>query len=89
MNKQRRESIQEIANKLEEVKKQVDEILQGLEDIKSDEQDYLDNIPENLQNSERYSTSEEAIDCLDNVLDELNSTDFESAIDYLQRAIEN
>ena len=89
MNKQRRESIQKIADKLEEVKKQVDELLQGLEDIKSDEQDYLDNIPENLEGSERYTIAEEAIDRLDNAIDELNSTDFESAIEYLQQAIEN
>ena len=89
MNKQRRESIQKISDKLEEVKKQVDELLQGLEDIKSDEQDYLDNIPENLEGSERYTIAEEAIDRLDNAIDELNSTDFESAIEYLQQAIEN
>lgn len=89
MNNQRRESIQKIADKLEEVKKSVNEIIQGIEDIKSDEQEYLDNIPENLQSSERYNISEEAIDRLDDTLDELNSTDFESAIDSLQQAIEN
>ena len=60
-----------------------------MEDIKSDEQDYLDNIPENLQGSERYSIAEEAIDNLDSAIDELKSTDFDDTIGYLQRAIEN
>lgn len=89
MNGQRRKSIQEIADRIKEAHEKIESIISDLEDIKSDEQDYLDNIPENLQGSERYSIAEEAIDNLDNALDELSSTNFDEAIDYLQRAVEN
>lgn len=89
MNEQRRKSIQEIADKIKEAHEKIESIISDLEDIKSDEQDYLDNIPENLQGSERYSIAEEAIDNLDSAIAELNSTDFDDTIGYLQRVIEN
>lgn len=43
-----------------------------LEDILSEETDYHDNIPDNLQGSERAEESEDCIDLLENVLEQLN-----------------
>ena len=40
--------------------------------IKDEEQDSLDNMPENLQESERYSNMEEAVDALDDALVSIN-----------------
>lgn len=43
-----------------------------IEDIAADEQDYLDNIPENLQGSERYEAGEEAVENLEAAIDWLD-----------------
>lgn len=43
-----------------------------VDQIKDEEQDSLDNMPENLQESERYSNMEEAVDALDDALVSIN-----------------
>lgn len=58
MNKNRRKQIANLIVSLETIKSEIDNIL-------SDEQEYLDNIPENLQCSERYDVADNAIDSLD------------------------
>lgn len=50
--------------------------LQIVNAVKDEEQDALDNFPENLQNSERYTAMENAID------------DLEEAIDCIEQASE-
>ena len=45
-----------------------------LSSVMDDEQDAMDNMPENLQESERYSTMEDAVDCLDDVISTLDET---------------
>lgn len=50
--------------------------------IKDEEQDSLDNMPENLQESERYSNMEEAVDALDDALTAINE-----ASDYVENAM--
>ena len=46
MNKIRRKSLQSIIDQLEELKG-------SLEDLQAEEEEYRDNIPENMQESER------------------------------------
>ena len=55
MNKARRKNIQDVVNQLEDLKS-------TLEDLQGEEEEYRDNIPENLQGSERYEKAEEACD---------------------------
>ena len=43
-----------------------------VDQIKDEEQYSLDNMPENLQESERYSNMEEAVDALDDALVSIN-----------------
>lgn len=43
-----------------------------VDQIKDEEQDSLDNMPENLQESERYSNMEEAVDVLEDALVSIN-----------------
>ena len=64
MNKQRRKSISDIIKNIENIKME-------LENILYDEQDYFDNMPENLQGSIRGEQSEEAIDILTEAVDGL------------------
>ena len=55
MNKARRQQLSKWLEDLEEIKGE-------LETICSDEEDYFDNMPENLQGSQRGMDAEEAID---------------------------
>lgn len=58
MNKARRKRIEEVISKLQD--------LQGeIEDITSEEEEYRDNMPENLVNSEKYEVAENARCLLD------------------------
>lgn len=66
MNKERRTQIKKLTNELEDVKTKLKYILRKEEGI-------LDNTPENLQGTDRYSESENAIDVLDDVVDDLES----------------
>ena len=65
MNKQRKTKIRDVALRLRQANNDLQKIL-------DDEQDYYDNIPENLQSSLRADTSEEAIDELTDAIDNLN-----------------
>ena len=51
---------------------QIEEITDALENIKSDEEEYRDNIPENLQSSVRYEKAEEAICMMEDAIDNLS-----------------
>lgn len=75
MNKERRTQIKKLTNELEDVKTKLKYILRKEEGI-------LDNTPENLQGTDRYSESENAIDVLDDVVDNL-----ESAIESLNEIV--
>lgn len=77
MNKFRRGQLETLSAKLARIestsdKAALDECINILEDIKWDEEDYFDNMPENLQGSLRGCESEDAIDNMDQALDALN-----------------
>jgi chaperonin cofactor prefoldin len=76
MNNQRRKEIKKIIDRLDIIKNEIEQIC-------NDEEDYHDNIPENLQDSDRAMSSEEAIDNLNEVLENI-----ENAIDNLESAME-
>ena len=75
MNKVRRKNLQAIIDQLEELKG-------SLEDLQTEEE-YRDNIPENMQESERYEKADEACDNLSSAVDSL-----EEAISSIEAAIE-
>lgn len=64
MNKQRRKQICQLKAELITIKEK-------LFDIQADEQNYFENMPENLQGSLRGSESEESIDVLDECIEKL------------------
>lgn len=65
MNKERRGSLKEATALLD----QAADIITVARD---DEQYCLDNLPENLQNSERYENMEKAVDDLEEALDRID-----------------
>lgn len=72
MNKTRRKAIEKIVDKLMEL--QAD-----LQWIKEDEDDARDAMPESLQDTERYSESEEASQAMEDA-----DSSIQDAIDYLE-----
>ena len=61
----------------------LDEARAIIEECRDEEQDYFDNIPENMQDGERAQISEAAIDCMDAAIDSL-----EEVIDNVMNAQE-
>lgn len=76
MNKQRRKWIEDVTSKLYDLQSEIESILE-------EEQEYMDNMPENLQCSERYETAEAAVDNLESACSSM-----EELIEYLNDASE-
>lgn len=74
MNKERRKRIEEVTN-------QIDSLKGEIEDILSEEEEYKENIPENMQGGERFEIAEAACDNLQNAVDNI-----EEALSYLEEA---
>lgn len=64
MNRKKREIVQNIVAKL-------DECYDRLNDVYEDESEARDNIPENLQGTERYEAMDHACDVLDDAMSAL------------------
>ena len=75
MNNERRKQIRQWI-------KQAEVLKSNLENILWDEQNYYDNIPENLQSSSRAEDSEASIECLEEAIDIIGE-----AIDKADEAI--
>ena len=67
MNKERRKKIEDITGKMRD-------LLTDLESLADEEEEYKDNIPENLQGSERYERAEECVDGLQEAIREIETS---------------
>lgn len=76
MNKQRRK-------RLEDLLKDIELLKTDLEDISSEEEEAFSNIPENLQNSDRYYDCENAVTSLSDAV-----YDIENCISNIESAME-
>lgn len=65
MNKARREKIQRIISDLADIKERISS-------VREEEEEAFDNMPENLQDSLRGSTSQDAIDSLESAEESLD-----------------
>lgn len=64
MNKQRREKLFILQNKISVVKKDISELIDELKNILVEEENAFDSMPEGLQCSERGMNSEESIELM-------------------------
>lgn len=71
MNKRRRQSISKLRDKLTELCTHLDTVKDELSDILDEENESRDNMPESLEESQRYYDSEEASEILEANIDEL------------------
>ena len=76
MNKLRRKQLDEVIAKIEEAK-------ELLETLQEEEEEYRDNMPENLQGSEKYEMADEAVDNMSSAVDALDE-----AVSYIESAQE-
>lgn len=76
MNKLRRKALNALIER-------IDDIYSELDALADEERDYRDNMPENLQNSERYEAADNAVSSLEDALNNLDSakSSIEEAID--------
>lgn len=73
MNKNRRKTLREWAQKVTAWAAQGYDLKSELENICSDEQDYFDNMPENLQGSARGMDAEDAIDVMNEAIESMDN----------------
>ena len=69
MNNTRRKTISRILTRLTEISEEIESILSDIELVKDEEEESFENIPENLQESDRYQAREAAVDNLNNAYD--------------------
>lgn len=83
MNKKRRNELSIVITDLTLVdnKDDLEMCICDLERLRDEEQDYFDNMPENLQYSQRGQDAEESVDLLDEAIDQLNDVLDDEEID--------
>lgn len=74
MNKARRKEIERAIALMEQAR-------EILEEVKDEEQNAFDNMPENLQSSERGETMEEYIYTLEEFIDNLDTDELQEIVD--------
>lgn len=77
MNKINRKQLSDLISRIETIRDELDEIKDG-------EEEKFDNMPENLQDSEKGETLSEIIDFLDSASESLNE-----CVESIQSAIDN
>ena len=88
MNNARRKEIRNVICELKKSEPDWDTIESELADILDEETEAMENIPESLQDTDRYQICEESIDYLDSAIGEINPEDpecAESIIDLLEQ----
>lgn len=73
VNKNRRKQIEAIRERIASLVQEAEAITSDLGAIRDEEQEYRDNMPDSLADSEKAQVADAAIDALDNVLQDLES----------------
>jgi ABC-type transporter Mla subunit MlaD len=68
MNNDRRKAIRSIITRLQVAVSAIEDISSEMEDLKSEEQDYIDNLPDNLKDSERANIADAAVSAMDEAI---------------------
>jgi flagellar biosynthesis chaperone FliJ len=75
---QKVEKIESRADRLSEAENMVQSAAEIVEELKGELEDWVGNLPENLQNGDKADQLNSAIDALDTLHDELENADFSS-----------
>lgn len=88
MNKYRRQEIAAIIDKLDELQDLTNEIKEAIENIQLEEQEYYDNMPEGLQQSDRGYAADQAVNSLEEAASALDDLDIDGIRSNLETAAE-
>lgn len=95
MNKDRRKQLSELCDrvkaleeKINELKELRDGIVTDLESVRDEEQEALDNLPESLQNGERWQDMRSSIDSMESALSSLEDIGLDIEIDDVVTTID-
>ena len=89
MNNERRKRIEKVIASINELQDQLEELQLTVEEVRDEEQEYLDNVPENLQSSERYENAENALCNLEDAVNWFDNLDIDELTSALEEAISN
>ncbi|WP_427351196.1 hypothetical protein [Erwinia amylovora] len=87
MNKERRKALAKISDLLDEVAETLSGLKSSFDEVKEDEVSTRENMPENLQDSERAQNMDEAISALEEA--EAAFEEIESAIETIKSQIDS
>ena len=73
MNQERRKKLAELRDRMSDLQSQTSTLIADLQEVLDEEQSYLDNMPESLQDSEKGEKAQAAIDLMDNLISEMTS----------------
>ena len=88
MNAERRKELNHAIELVNDAQSNLEEAANIIESCRGEEEEYMDNMPENLQESDRYYRAEEAIESMENaeeVIQDILST-IEDAANSLDEA---
>ena len=88
MNKVRRKRIDEIKSRLADLQEEVENLMDDVDSVFEEESEYRDNMPDNLQGSERYEIADAACDNLESAKDTLEEIkdQIDSVVSSLEEA---
>lgn len=86
MNAVRRKEISRVLRRLTELAEDMSDILVDIENVKDEESEALENIPESLQETERYAQSEAAAENLEEAYDTFS--DMKDSLDNVINSLE-
>ena len=86
----RRKSLDKVMRQIEAMQSGIFELLGDLEAIREEEEEYRDNMPENLQGSEKYEKADAAVDAITAAYDALEAADssMSEPIESIEEAIQ-
>ncbi len=80
MNNERRTKLAALRDRMSELQDQACTLITDLQDILNEEQEYLDNMPESLQEGEKGEKAQAAIDLMDDLINSITEfTDLDTA----------
>ncbi len=88
MNKRRRKQIEVLKGRIDQLLLLAEGIRGEVEDIRDAEQDYRDNMPESIADSDKGERADAAIEALDEVIENLNGIGELEFLSLLETAAE-
>lgn len=88
MNDNRRKEIKAVLSRVSSLNRRLQELQEEIARIRDEEQEYLDNMPENMQDGDKGVKAQEAIDQLDEAVNFFDDkSEMDEGEDYLRNAM--